>query len=803
MPDRSDLAAQVAEDPEFESALSAIADVDADSDDWTFDDVPVDTGTFGRLVSRGVVEDADGGGYRLADPDAVRAALEGAADARDGGSAATDPGRSVELSDFGLGRTPGWLPAVGAALAVVALVVWTRAYIYPDVFHGGDVVLTANDPYAYRFYLERTLAASNGPLDLGALADLPTGEPLFLASLWLAASLLGGGQVAASEVLAWYPVAAALAVCGLVYVLGARVLGDRRVGLAAALSLALVPGFAFRTSLGFGDHHAFDYLWLTATVTVFAWLVTLEDPLGRRARRGAGLLGVCLAGQTLAWEGSPLLLLPVAGYLAVVVPLDVRADRPPLRANAPVLLGSGIAAALALGAHVALGWQDLSVAVVPALLCVGGVGLAAVGELVRRRDLSARALVATEVGGPALGLVVAGVVVPGLARQLLGGVAFLLFRSNVAEKEPSFALDQALGLELLGGALVLGLPVLAWGAWWASRGDRRWLVVSGYGAWLCFLAALQLRFAGHFAPLLALCSGVAVVWLLARYDLTAAPASVRRARRAAGSGDETDRADGDADDGRGERWRIDRDALTVRSGLAVVLVVALVVGASGLYLPGEVEGGLVDDETYHTAVWMDDYATERDWEYPENYVFSRWGVNRVYNYFVNGVSQNYSRAQRNYTSFVYNGSSAAWYERLRNDTGFVVIEPLPRRPGTIQQHLYVTYGSRWNESGYDAVAHYRAVYTSRSGRKKVFTLVPGATISGTAPVNTTVEARTTVEIPNESVLYRQQTTVGSDGDYRLVVPYPGEYEMTVGNETRDVSVPEAAVRNGERIRTQG
>lgn len=790
MSDTSDLAEQVATDPDLESALSTIADVDADRDGWTFDDVPVDTGTFGKLVSQGIVEEtADGDRYRLANPEVVRAALEQNGHAGDGDAANPSPSLDVTLP------SSGRLPALGIAVVVVALVVWTRAYIYPDVFRGSDVVLTANDPYAYRFYLEAALGHVNAPSEVSSVVGTTLGEPLFLAMLWFGATLLGGSQGAAGIVLAWYPVVMGVLVCGLVYVLGARVLGDRRVGLAAAVALAIVPSFAFRTSLGFGDHHAFDYVWLLATITAMAWVVTIDEPFGDRGRQGAALLGCAVAGQVLAWEGSPLLLLPIAGYLAVVVPLDVAADRSPFRENAPVLLGSAVAAVLVLLAHLALGWHGPSVAVVPALLLAGGLGLAGVGELVRRRDVRARTLVAAEVGGPIAALVVLALVLPSLTRQLLGGIGFLLFASNIAEKAPTFTVENALGLEFLGAVFLLALPALWWGLQRADRGDRQWLVVSGYASWLLFLTALQIRFAAHLATVLALYAGVTFIWLLARFDLTALPAPIRRVQADGGDVPDEQSAIHSADE-----W-FDRDALTVRAGVSTLLVLALVVGTSGVYLPGQVEGGLVNEERYHTASWMNDYAAEQGWEYPESYVFSDWGVNRVYNYFVNGVSQNYSRAQRNYSRFIFNdtAASAGWYEQLRDDTGFVVVEPRAQRPGTIQEHLSATYGSRWD--GREAVSHYRAVFASSSTRIKVFTLVPGATISGSAPPNTTVEARTTVEIANESFLYRQRAETGSDGEYRMVVPYPAEYELTAANTTWNATVPESAVTDGDRVQS--
>ncbi len=61
---------------------------------------------------------------------------------------------------------------------------------------------------------------------------------------------------------------------------------------------------------------------------------------------------------------------------------------------------------------------------------------------------------------------------------------------------------------------------------------------------------------------------------------------------------------------------------------------------------------LVEDGTYDAATAIEADAADRGLEYPENYVLSRWGQNRVYNYFVNGESRSYGYARQNYGPFV-------------------------------------------------------------------------------------------------------------------------------------------------------
>ena len=91
---REEIADLLTDRPEFEPALRDVLAVDERRDGWTFDDVPVDSGTFGELVSRGVVE-SDGNEYRLADPAAVRAALDG----EDAPASGGDTGPSASSAD--------------------------------------------------------------------------------------------------------------------------------------------------------------------------------------------------------------------------------------------------------------------------------------------------------------------------------------------------------------------------------------------------------------------------------------------------------------------------------------------------------------------------------------------------------------------------------------------------------------------------------------------------------------------------------------------------------------------------------
>ena len=199
--------------------------------------------------------------------------------------------RTIDLPDrFSTSR------ALVAALAVVVLL---RLTPVTDVYQSGAVVLSGNDPYAYRYAVEQLVQGNAAPWSLPD--GVATGEPLLVVTLWLGAVFLGGSQWATDTVIAWYPVVSALLTALLVYGIATRASGDPRVGLAAVLLLATIPMHGIRTSVGFADHHAFDYVFLV--LTVYA-LVGIVQSANRPHLTDASLLAVGLAGQLLAWEAG-------------------------------------------------------------------------------------------------------------------------------------------------------------------------------------------------------------------------------------------------------------------------------------------------------------------------------------------------------------------------------------------------------------------------------------------------------------------------------------------------------------------
>ncbi|CAJ35476.1 oligosaccharyl transferase, archaeosortase A system-associated [Methanocella arvoryzae] len=98
---------------------------------------------------------------------------------------------------------------------------------------------------------------------------------------------------------------------------------------------------------------------------------------------------------------------------------------------------------------------------------------------------------------------------------------------------------------------------------------------------------------------------------------------------------------------------------------------------------------------------------------------------------------------------------------------------------------------------------------------KVFEVVKGASITGTADPGTTVTVSLDLTTGDRTFKYLQSAVADSSGSFTLTVPYAteamngtgyssavtpaGKYTLTIGNSTSQVDVPERAVQNGETI----
>ncbi|SDF00191.1 STT3 domain-containing protein [Halorientalis regularis] len=781
MADERDATATLEERPELASALESLRPVDDAQETWTFEDVPIDSGTFGELVSADLVEKVDGE-YRL--PEATRRALDGDADEATAESNGAERDLSLPAVDVDA-RAAG---ALSGALAVV--VIFRTMFSFGSVFRDGAVVLSGNDLYFYRYYVEGLLTRGGG-FDAALLSDIPlaNGEPFVIAALYWLSDLFGGTASSVGTVMAWYPVASALLTGLLLYVLAVRLTDDRRVGLAAVVFLATTPAHALRTSLGFADHHAFDYPWLVLTALTLVVLAAQDE----RAYRDPGAwvagvgLGIGVAGQILAWENGPALVVPIALVVALAVLLDIGADRSPLQSNAPLLGGLALAALVVHFVHGEMGWHTDFVAAIPLLLVAGAAGVLAVGEVAHRLDLPTLAMAGTEV----VGAVAAVFLIPTVFENFWGRVGaradtFFATR-NIVETQPLISGDFTWFL-LLGLVLVLALPPLLWASRRATDGSKPWLVAVVYTWYFLALAAVQVRFVGELAAFTALFGGLGFVWLAHWVDLAAIPRPFvdepATPNPRAGAGDS-------AADGGTATLRVP----TVREAGLLVALFLLVGGVGVLQTPIKTSQVTIEGGAYQSAAAIDDHATAANLSYPDDYVLSQWARNRMFNYFVNGESRSYGYARQQYRTLYASGNESQWYRSHRNRVGYVVTESVSNSNASARSlftRLHDGFGSR--QSPVDGLAHFRAVFASDDGTYKAFRVIPGATITGTGPANATTTLSRSVDVPGAPFTYERQVRTNAAGEYAVTVPYPGEYRLW--NET--VSVSERNVTSGDR-----
>lgn len=207
---RDEISTLLDERPDLEAPLQRLLEIDADQETWTFGDVPVDSGAFGELVARDIVEGVNDE-YRLNDPAAVRAVLDGEWDGdHDSESAASSRPDVIPAI-----RNADWVLIGGLVGALGFVVLMRTVFSWAAVYREGHIVLMGNDPYFYRYWLDRLVHLDP---HLGALpAGLETHDVLMIAVAWGAATLLGGTERAVATVLAWYPVVAAVVVGLFIY----------------------------------------------------------------------------------------------------------------------------------------------------------------------------------------------------------------------------------------------------------------------------------------------------------------------------------------------------------------------------------------------------------------------------------------------------------------------------------------------------------------------------------------------------------------------------------------------------------
>jgi len=313
---------------------------------------------------------------------------------------------------------------------------------------------------------------------------------------------------------------------------------------------------------------------------------------------------------------------------------------------------------------------------------------------------------------------------------------------------------------------VLAVPYLVWASREAYRGSVEWIPPVVYAWYFLGLAMFQVRFAGQLSLFSAVFAGLGFVHLAAVIDISRRPVPF------------------------GSEFDHNLSLPDRRTTVSLVVLFALVGGLSVVQVPVKTSQVTTGDGEFRTASWTAEYAADRGWSYPDNYVFSAWSKNRLYNYFVNGQSDSYEFAQRHYDEFAAASDGQRWYRQLRGNVNLVVVGDRRYPDGSIHSRLDQEFGS---ESDLGAgLSHYRALYATESGSKKVFMLVPGTRMTGPGEPNTTYTVSTNVTIDGESFMYTRTVQTDATGIYSVTVPYPGEY--TFGDARFNISSP--SIREG-------
>ncbi|EMA47103.1 hypothetical protein [Halobiforma nitratireducens] len=797
-----------------EAVLETLLEVDDEYETWTFDELPLDSGTFGELVSRDIVAKTDGE-YRVASRDGVRATLEGREIADESGESEDEPLPVPFSSPIAFDPR-----AAGALVGALAFLVAMRLLNVRSVFRDGLVVSPGNDPYYYRYWMEELLAASNGLTDWSILTDMPDGaagtRPLTHAANWWFAELLGGDQWAADVVAAGLPVVATLALGVVVYWLAVVVTDDVRVGVASVVLLALAPVHAVYSGVGFLEHRLHQYFWLGVTLLTLAWLgVDVQRRHGReREQTGArtavrehlacpwawvaGLvLGIALTLSAFAWGGSVLMFVPVAGYVALKAAIDVRDGLSPALANAPLVAGLVVSAVLSAFLHFRWGWHETFTGVIPAVVVVGALAVVALGECWRQLEWPVGGFVGVTAVLAGFGLLAFRSVRPGDWERLWGRADDLFFRDHMGATETGslFATENSIIFEpmaQLGLNFYLALAVLVWACWLVyQRYEPGWLVLAVSTTFWLVLAAFQVRFAAQLAVPLSVLGGMGLVYLLAWVDLARVPKRFRESET-----DETGRSRlrerKTAADG-GEREPSVVVSRDWRQLVMLFWIALLICGMSLIFVPSLSAQTAYSDAQVDATLAIDEHAMDADREYPEDFVLSQWGDSRMHNYFVNGEAERYSYAQSTFDDFVTDTDPDSWHDEFDDQVGYVVItgDRGEAPPETSLAHLHDNLGT--GDSDREPLEHYQALYVDDEAT--AFAVVPGANVTAELEPGETVTVATEQEVSGETLVYERVETADEDGSLEVRVPYAGEY--SVGDETVEVS--EEAVENGGTV----
>jgi dolichyl-diphosphooligosaccharide--protein glycosyltransferase len=781
--------------------IETVLAVDERKETWEFSDVELDSGTFGELVSTSVIEKVDGE-YYVADQKAVQAALD-------------DEKLVIENEESGFEFNIDIdYTKIGGLLGALLVVVGARITQYSSVFQKGLVVSPGNDQYRYRFWMERLLADSSGPLDFDVLVGAPWGyyaeswneRPFTHATNWFVTELIGGDKWAADMVAAWLPIVMTTVLAVIVYKLAVVLTEDARIGIGSVLALALAPVHVVYTQVGWLGNRPHQFLWFGLLILTLVWLAkdvkkrreTHQNEKGIRAHLTsretwivvAGL-GIALAFWTHSWTGSASLFFPLLGYLGLRVLMDVRENVSPGLANLSIVAGISLGTVIAVALHVVWDWHGILAIGMAVLGFVGTIVLVTVGELWYRTGRSAKQLLVFQAVISVVSIAILFVLQPEFAtlvRDVFSEV--LTFGGQSTQAQSLYKLEHFIifgPLAQIGVIYYLGLAALVWCVWLVSRRyEPQWLVIAVFVTYYSIASGIMVRFAGKLVIVMSVLSGLGFVYLLSALELTTRPKIVER------PSEETV--------GKPQEQSTDEYSLTIPSSWNIcgniLLVTILIFGLNLMFILSFSSQVAHDEDHVEAATAIANHSDTVDREYPENHVLAPWQEYRMYNYFVSGESESETYGRYGYHRiYSFTSPKAPFRYTEKKPTGYIILTDIEEE--VPEQGLYNRLYNDLNKSTeeFEALKNYQLIYGDEDDGILVYALVSGAELKLSGEQGSVLTLEKEVTVGDISFTYEREITVGENGTATVVVPYPGQY--SIGNTSVTVSTEQ--VENGETV----
>jgi asparagine N-glycosylation enzyme membrane subunit Stt3 len=233
--------------------------------------------------------------------------------------------------------------AVLSVTSIFFLALWLRYLPEQGMQH-----LQALDPYMiYRNSQHLAYSGNLPPTDF--LQYFPYNAPLYLHNLgnivfptifWWA-----GGRLFFPQYLEWaqfYPALMGAASTIMMYLFGKEVF-SRKIGVASAFFLAVLPGAMRRTSAGFFEKEPIGTFFMMCTFYLFSRAWRREDYLAGIAS------GLSLAFFSISWGGSQMMWLLLPLVVGSVMFIDENIHQLVVAYTPTVLVGVGVASALNYG----------------------------------------------------------------------------------------------------------------------------------------------------------------------------------------------------------------------------------------------------------------------------------------------------------------------------------------------------------------------------------------------------------------------------------------------------------------------